>query len=715
MGESRIKGEHTHEALTSFVNLLTGDEYAKLGIEGLVVEIGKYYQADRSYIYETDEAGENFCNIVEWAEDGVNSDQYYYPKVPCDHLQIWIDKFHESGNFFLKNDEEFHKNHYAVAKELDKQNVVTLMAAPITLDGSIAGFLGLDNPRANTEKLVLMSVMAAGIYKEIVHGRESQLIKKLKIAQGDVENINSVLKESGIGCWTLRDLDRVPKLHPNLEMKVLLGIEYQDLSDEEVYRFWKSRLNPEDQKNLDDFVEKTMNGGFSEVTYLWNHPTRGMIYVRCNGTVQIDEDGSSFFQGIHADVTSVVKKEQEAKHNLEKLNQELEVAKKEAEASANAKSTFLFNMSHDIRTPMNAILGFSHLMEKEKNNPVLISDYLKKIQDSGEYLLNLINNVLDMARIESGKVELDKNFVDIEAESKGPLDICSAEINRKGLKFTHDINVQNRYVMGDSAKLQQISVNLVSNAVKYTPEGGSIHISLLEVPCERKGYARIQNRVSDTGIGMSKEFQEHIFEAFTREKNSTESKVIGTGLGMSITKKLVDLMGGTIELESELGKGTTFTVTLDFEIANEPEKYLEKRKEVTVDKKLFSAKRILLAEDNDLNAEIAIAIFEDNGLCVDRAVDGVDCINILDKAAPGFYDVILMDVQMPKMDGYQATKNIRGMNSDAKKHIPIIAMTANAFEEDKKKAIEMGMNGHISKPINIGDLMEMLTKIFEQS
>jgi len=397
------------------------------------------------------------------------------------------------------------------------------------------------------------------------------------------------------------------------------------------------------------------------------------------------------------------------------LNRDLNLAKKKAEVANQAKSDFLFNMSHDIRTPMNVILGFAKLMEKEKNNPEIVSDYLGKIEEAGEYLLTIINNVLDLARIESGNVQIDEEIVDL-SDGDGPWVFFSSELEKKKLNFSHFDNIQHNYIWADATKLHQITVNLLSNAIKYTPEGGTITMSLEEVPCKRDGFVTFIVKISDTGIGMSPEFQERIFDDFSREHNTTESKVAGTGLGMAIVKKLVDLLGGTITLESELGKGSTFTVTLNFRIAENPELHITKKKKDAVEVINLYGKHILLAEDNDLNAEIAIAILKETGAVIERACDGVECLEMLRLAADDYYDLILMDIQMPNLDGYKATEKIRRYSSsEAKSNIPIIAMTANAFDEDKKNALAAGMNGHISKPVDLNEFFEIIGEFLESS
>ena len=371
----------------------------------------------------------------------------------------------------------------------------------------------------------------------------------------------------------------------------------------------------------------------------------------------------------------------------------------QAEKANAAKSDFLFNMSHDIRTPMNALLGYSELMKRELTDPKLL-DYQEKIEQSGNLLLSIINNVLDMARIESGKMELDENYVKIRDIYQGVYKIFQAEAEKKGIHLEMEYKVQHEHVICDETKNREVFLNLISNAVKYTASGGTITIRIAELGCDRQDYVRIQTEVIDTGIGMSEEFLPSLFEAFARERNTTAGKVAGTGLGMPIIKKYVDMMGGSLKVKSKLGEGSKFTVIMEYRIADEV--YYEQDTDPSPDTETnrISGKHVLLAEDNDLNAEIAEFVLEDMGLMVDRVEDGVQCVARMEQKPAGTYDLILMDIQMPNMDGYKATQAIRRLADKKKAGIPIIAMTANAFEEDRKKAFEKGMNGHIAKPVD---------------
>ena len=389
-------------------------------------------------------------------------------------------------------------------------------------------------------------------------------------------------------------------------------------------------------------------------------------------------------------------------------------SKTQAENANAAKSAFLFNMSHDIRTPMNALIGYNQLMKKELTDPKLLH-YQRAVENSGNLLLAIINNVLDMARIESGRVELDESYARIDQAMDEIKSVFEPQADKKGLNLIFETQAEHQHVLCDITKTKQILVNLISNAVKYTPAGGTVTVAVQEIPCEQENSVKIQIEVRDTGIGMSKEFLPTLFDSFSRERNTTVGKVAGTGLGMAIVKKYVDLMGGSIDVKSELGKGTVFTLILTQKKADE--NYYRQKSEKTdaADMEIsLRGKHILLAEDNELNAEIAIAILEETGLIIDRVEDGIQCVNRIEQMPAGTYDMILMDIQMPNMDGYKATQCIRRLDDKKKAEIPIIAMTANAFEEDRKKAFYAGMDGHIAKPIDIEKLRAVILSVLKK-
>ena len=398
-----------------------------------------------------------------------------------------------------------------------------------------------------------------------------------------------------------------------------------------------------------------------------------------------------------------------AANDTQELNAKLQVAVENAESANRAKSTFLFNMSHDIRTPMNAIIGYADLASRHLDDPAKLKNYMENIQVCGQNLLMLLNNVLDLARIENDKTEMEYSVSDVEKDFRNCIAMFQNQADSKGQTLTVTAHLLYPYVYADIPHLTEVCTNLVSNAVKYTGAGGTIHCDVTQKPGKKEGWCDMVVTVADNGIGMSQEFQKHIFEPFERERTSTVSKVEGSGIGMGIVKKLVELMSGTVEVESKIGVGSTFTVTIPCRIVSGDETQA-KRETNPSDQKCLCGTRILLTEDNDLNAEIAVELLQEEGCTVDRAKDGVECVDMLEKAANGTYQMILMDIQMPVMNGYDAAKKIRRMDDPQKAGIPIIAMTANAFSEDKQAALDVGMNDHIAKPINMNILVPTIQK-----
>lgn len=538
----------------------------------------------------------------------------------------------------------------------------------------------------------------ADFRQEISNNQRSIIEQVRKIAE-----YNDIIAAVGLGVWHiyLKD-DKEPRMQVNDKMRELLGIgKDEKLTEEEMYHRWYDRIDPSAIESVNDSVQEMKHGRFSENTYIWNHPTLGDRYVRCGGNSEMAPDGTCILSGCHADVTEIV-------INEEKQKADLAAAKQAAEAASQAKSQFLFNMSHDIRTPMNAIIGFSELMEKQIENKDVALDYLGKIKSSSDFLLSLINNDLEMARIESGRVTVDETLIKVDGMNNGLIDVFAERMKQKNITFECDIDVTSEYLYLDKVKVNEVLFNLIGNAYKFTPEGGKIIYSVKESPSKKEGYGDFVVKVIDNGIGMSKDFLPHVFEVFSRERTSTETRQEGSGLGLAIVKKLVELMGGTIEVDSEPGKGSTFTMTVSYRIGAAAD-YTETS--YKLDNSLISGKRVLVAEDNELNAEIILEMLADVGISADRARDGVECITMLQKSDGGPYDLILMDVQMPNLDGYSATRHIRTMDNKTLANIPIIAMTANAFEEDKQNALNAGMSSHLAKPILMEDLVYVLSEV----
>ncbi len=472
---------------------------------------------------------------------------------------------------------------------------------------------------------------------------------------------------------------------------------------------------------IECLMEETPDIGIHSLNYdrMFNGARQ---HVQINSAKFKGDDGKSYIVLGFRDVHDIIEKQM-------KQEEALREALMSARHANRAKTTFLSNMSHDIRTPMNAIMGYAALAEAHIENTAQVQDYLKKIRTSSAHLLSLINEILDMSRIESGAVKLEENIVhipdvlnDLRAMIQGQIASRQQNLHIDAKSIAHED------VITDKLRLNQILLNLVSNAIKYTGVGGNIYIRVQDKPCQISGRVSYEFSVKDTGIGMSPEFIDHIFDTFSRERSSTVSGIEGSGLGLSITKSIVDLMNGNVTVHSELGKGSEFIVNVDFKLPEQNHAVEEKSKKAGVGASVaktikmsefkrvynYNGKRILLVEDNELNREIASTLLADAGFIVDEAADGIEAVSIIYKAPEDKYDLIFMDIQMPKMDGYMATREIRTLQNNKKANIPIVAMTANAFEEDRRKAFTSGMNGHIAKPIDMKSIAKVLDTIFTE-
>lgn len=467
----------------------------------------------------------------------------------------------------------------------------------------------------------------------------------------------------------------------------------------------RAKVAPEHQATLLSAVTKESFAKYREEAEVGNSAfLTQQFLVDINGVQTWCEFSLSHIDDTHIIAAiqnrdAIIRSESEQKHILAE-------AKEKAEAASKAKTTFLFNMSHDIRTPMNAVHGFIELAERNLDDRDKLASYLAKAKTSGEHLLKLINDILDMSRIESGKVAIETVPTDISVETSKLVAILDASAKEKGINFTTDISsIRNNYIYSDILHVNQILLNIVSNAIKYTKPGGSVSLTIMQLLSTNQGKSSYCFQVKDTGVGMSSEYLEHIFEEFSRAKNSTQSGIEGTGLGMAIVKRLVDMMGGDIEIESKLGKGTVVQIYLSFDIADKQVAVPVKNE---TQERSLTGKRILLVEDNELNREIARDILEYEGIIIEEAEDGAIAVEKVREHTPDYYDYVLMDIQMPYMNGYQASHAIRNLDNADYSLLPIIAMTANAFEDDIRNALEAGMNGHLSKPINVPVLLQCL-------
>lgn len=546
---------------------------------------------------------------------------------------------------------------------------------------------------------------------ELVKAEIYHLIHSLEYSEDSYIWVNEILNMEGGDDYAIR------RIHPNLESTegTYLSTNTQDIKGNYPYKVELDGIREKGEvvqqyyfKNIsnDEISEKVSYAAYYE-PYHWiiaTGKTLDVLYANINYMSEGRLYTVSIQMGVICLVVifllffSVIK-------TIEGLSK----AMREAEEANRAKSVFLFNMSHDIRTPMNAIIGFTKVAQDNLEDHEKVKVALGKIESSGRVLQNLIDDILALARIESGKSELNYTCVNVHDAIAEMCQIFEPEMNKKRIEFISEVNVKNDLVVCDRLKIDRLCLNLLSNAMKFTPSGGRIELRIEQLSDRNEdGNADYELRVKDNGIGMSKEFQQHMFEMFERERTSTVSRVPGTGLGLAIVHHIVSLIGGTIRVNSKPGEGSEFIIQFAMEVVNDDQKHLVKDHRSEVQQTDLTGKRILLAEDNELNQEIAYELLTDRGFQVELAEDGSVAVNKLVNAGPGWFDFVIMDIQMPVMDGYTATKEIRKLPDPELANIPIVAMTANAFDEDRRKAFEVGMNGHVAKPIDMDELMETL-------
>ena len=535
--------------------------------------------------------------------------------------------------------------------------------------------------------------------------------RALELLEREQTSLNILHEMLHSGMWTMDFNERgeMTDVFWSNEFRRMLGYEGED-DFPNVLESWSDLLPDDDRervlKEYNDTIADYTGQKTYDVEYQLLTKDRGWRWFHAVGRPSRREDGSPVtYVGLFVDITDRKKMRRE----LDEQRVRLEDALEQAQSADHAKTAFLMNMSHDIRTPMNAIIGFTTLANDRVEDTEAVRDYLRKISVSSDHLLSLINNVLEMSRIESGQIELRDQECSLQEILSDVRTIVQADVASKNIKFVIDASdVVNEDLFCDRARLSQALLNVLSNALKFTPSGGTVSVRVRQLESVEEGYALYEFKIRDTGIGMSREFREHLFEAFTRERTSTVSGIEGIGLGLPITKNIVDLMRGEITAESEEGKGSEFTITLPLRLGavrradTPPEPNGAPAKELS-----FSDRRVLLVEDNELNQEIAKTVLEEAGFAVDVADDGTVAVEKIRGAAPGQYDLILMDIQMPIMNGYEATRRIRALDSPLS-GIPIIALSANALEEDKRNSLESGMNSHMGKPFDVQQLLELL-------
>lgn len=519
----------------------------------------------------------------------------------------------------------------------------------------------------------------------------------------DTNDSDAIFASAGFGTWyIIMEEGKKPRMKANSKTMEIMGLEGQKLSEEAVYEYWYSRIYKEDIPSVQNSVQEMLDGKLSENTYRWKHPTKGMIYFRCGGRVRQADETVKIICGYHSDATELVRADQQRRH-------ELQAAKEAAEKANAAKTNFLARMSHDIRTPLNGIIGLLKIDEKHPDDPELQAANHAKILVSANHLLSLINDVLQMSKLEDDEVTLAHEAFDLTELARDVIAITSFKASESGVTIVSDLaadQVKYPYLYGSPLHIRQLFLNVYGNCIKYNKVGGKI-ITKFYFLGVRDNKVTYRWEIEDTGIGMKPDYVRHIFEPFSQERSDARSIYRGTGLGMAIVKALVDKMDGTIEVSSKEGEGSRFVITLPFEIAPKSEL---KQKEAPIENASIQGLHLLLAEDNELNAEIAQVLLEEAGASITLAHDGQQAIELFEDAPAGTYDAILMDIMMPYVDGLTATRRIRALDRPDAAKIPIIAMTANAFEEDAQMCREAGMNAHLSKPLQMERVLSTIAQ-----
>lgn len=820
--------------MTDQISLLHEAEDLADGINFMLKSIGEFTDADRAYVFETSE-NHTSTNTYEWCAAGVTPQIRNLHDIPFESMPKWIEVFLHGENILIEDLEAYRESMPLEYELLKVQNVSTLIAFPISVHEKLIGFVGVDNPDMEKSNLLhrLLSLLGKYVGTMIKDHKNEQMRLEVVASKSRLDyqlEMDEILRGAQIGIWTLEmDGVKAPRLHPNPTMCTLLGVS-QEMSPEEVYQFWYHRIPPKYVTPVLDYIQKVIHESYSEITYPWNHPLLGQIWIRCGGILYPDYQGNGIcIRGYHQDVTRNIENERKYQNltaatsqiyhaiyhidliqdRIEKLaganqnytptgvvtsatahlndilekmvapshheimqyffdlttvndrlhgklfisreypspqgiwrratfivqnrdtdddvteilyvtqiiddykqkelayQQELVKAVESANQANTAKTDFLNRMSHDIRTPLNGILGMLDIAQKNETNPKALLECHEKMRTAAFHLKALVNDVLDMQRMETDRFFLEQIPFDIREILDNCWSMLEAQASRLDitLKKIKPGSLKYPYLIGSPLHIRQIFMNLLSNAIKYNKPGGSIsvHAKIIRQVHQNVIYKFI---ISDTGIGISPEFQKHIFEPFAQEDTGARTIYKGTGLGMAIVHRLVQEMGGTIQLKSEKNVGSTFTLILPFTIdEHQPSASAETATDTPAD---LTDLHILVVEDNELNLEIAVFSLEAAGLNVSTAINGLEAVRLFEKSKPYEYDIILMDIMMPVMNGLDAAKAIRGLSRPDATTVPIIALSANAFAEDIQKSKNAGINEHLAKPLEMDKVLKVI-------
>ncbi len=672
----------------------------------LLEHLGKALNGERTYIFEQNESG---CddNTYEWVADGVEPEQGNLQNVPPEVCAGWYRNFSVGGHIVIERVEDIRESEPLQYENLKRQGIHSLVVVPLYDGKRIIGFYGVDNPPVKLLEYAsnMLQTAAYFIVSSLKRRNLFRELKKRSYLEGR-QSLEDILEGARTGTWTI-ELEEgcPPRMYADRTMRILLGVT-DGIGSEECYRHWFARIEPDYVEMVREAVEEILSSGRGEVIYPWNHPVLGKIYVRCGGVPdRTFEKPGACLNGYHQDITETMvtrkKQEQSIMELLERVRQ-----------ANSAKSEFLSHMSHDLRTPINGILGMLAILEKSEGDLERQRDCRRKIRVSVEHLLSLVNDVLQVSRLESGRPAAVEEPFDLRAVLEDCVTILSPLAEERAVRVELDTSgLGHGRVIGNPLHVKQILMSVIDNALKYNRPHGSVFVRAEETAFQ-EGTARCRFVVEDTGIGIGEEFKEHIFEPFTQEHQDARTNYNGVGLGMSIVKKLVDQLRGTVTVDSRLGRGSVVEIVLPIRVDESWREHPPAEPEEPRDGQgSVAGMRVLLVEDNQINCEIVEYILQDAGAEVVTAHDGRAAVDAFGASAPGSFDCILMDLVMPVMSGYEAARVIRGLERADAGTVPIIALSANAFEEDVALAKDAGMNEHLSKPVDIRKMFQAMGRL----
>ncbi len=679
------------------------EETPDQSLKVLLEHLGKALNGERTYIFEQNESGGD-DNTYEWVADGVEPEQENLQNVSPEVCAGWYRNFSVGGHIVIQNVEDIRESEPLQYENLKRQGIHSLVVVPLYDGKQVIGFYGVDNPPVKSLEYAsnMLHTAAYFIVSSLKRRDLFRELQKRSYLEGR-QSLENILEGARTGIWTI-ELEEgcQPRMYADRTMRILLGVP-EDIGPEACYRHWFERIEPDYAAMVEEAVQEMLKTGRSEVIYPWDHPALGKIYVRCGGVPdKTFEKPGSCLNGYHQDITETMvtrkKQEQSIMELLERVRQ-----------ANSAKSEFLSHMSHDLRTPINGILGMLAILEKSQDDPERQRDCRKKIRVSAEHLLSLVNDVLQVSRLESGRPAAVEEPFDLCAVLEECVTVLSPLAEERTVRLELETNgLRHTRAVGNPLHFKQILMSVIDNALKYNRPNGSVSVRVEETAF-REGTASCRFVIEDTGIGIGEDFKAHIFEPFTQEHQGARTDYTGAGLGMSIVKKLVDQMRGTVTVDSRLGRGSVVQIVLPVRVDEmQSGQAAEEARDVQGG---IAGMQVLLVEDNQINCEIVEYLLKDAGAEVATAKDGKAAVEAFEASAPGTFDCILMDLMMPVMSGYEAARVIRGLKRPDAGTVPIIALSANAFEEDVALAKDAGMNEHLAKPVDIRRMIQVMNRL----